>query len=665
MEVASEAKRPAYRPEIDGLRALAVGSVIVYHANERWMPGGLAGVDVFFVISGYLITLNIMQDIDRGSFSLARFWTGRLRRIAPALLLMLFVASLLALWILPPDNLKRFGAALVFSVLPVSNFYFRYNESGYFSADSRTNPLIHMWSLAVEEQFYLLYPLVLMFIVSRKPAWLGRIFASGVLLSVILAAVFSSTKPEVAFYYLPPRAWELMLGGAVSLLARRSHHLKLAPAIANLGSWAGIAGLLAGFLVPGSRETIPWPGAIVPCLSTAALLALLHPAHAITRMLTAKPFVVAGMMSYSLYLWHQPAFAFARLLSAGTLSAATYLALMCGIGGAAWASWRFVEKPLRRPGAIPDARVIAGLAVFGALLIAGGIAMRTGQGLPSRFSAQTLRLMDMSATERRRSEQCQSDIQANPKCANAAFWPPRIAILGDSHAYALSEGLVPVANGARTGVTTLWRSGCPPILGRTYGGLRERECMDFMDRASRQISASRSVEQVILVARWARHVELRAFDNGEGGVEEAYHLGVPPLDAAKLAQFQAGLERMILRLRIAGKRVVIVGPVPEAGWNVPDYLWKSQRFGNAAPPTTSLLRFQNRHVRDLKMLSELAQYKNVVVVYPHHMLCQISMERCSTVAGFGPLYYDDDHLSRAGAQSISRYFERQFLRKLQ
>jgi peptidoglycan/LPS O-acetylase OafA/YrhL len=662
MEGVTGAQRPIYRPEIDGLRALAVGSVILYHANERWMPGGLAGVDVFFVISGYLITSKIAQDIDRGSFSLARFWTGRLRRIAPALLLMLLISSLAALWILPPDHLQRFGAALVASVLPVSNFYFRYYASGYFSPEARTNPLIHTWSLAVEEQFYLVYPLVLLFIIRTKPAWLAGIFASGLLLSLIMAGVLSSYRPDVAFYYLPPRAWELMLGGAVWLLGRRSNRPKLSPTIASFGTFVSMAGLLAGFLVPGTRDTFPWPGAILPCLCTAALLGLLHPAHKVTRMLAAKPFVVAGMMSYSLYLWHQPAFAFARLLSAGTLPVTTYLALMCGIVLVSWASWRFVERPLRRPSAIADARVMAGLAMAAALLIAGGIAMRAGQGWPSRFSAQTLRLMDMNVAERQRSEKCQSDILANPKCGGAKFWLPKIAILGDSHAYAISEGLIPVSNRARTGVMALWRSGCPPILGRTYGGLRERECMDFMDIAARKISESRSVEQVILVARWARHLELRAFDNGEGGVEEAYHLSVPPLDAAKLDQFRAGLERMIVRLRMAGKRVVIVGPVPEVGWSVPDYLWKSKRLGNAATPTTSLLRFQNRHVRDLKMLAQVAVHENVPVVYPHHLFCSMSSGRCFTVSGPDPLYYDDDHLSRAGASLFSRYFERKLIR---
>ncbi|WP_298288560.1 acyltransferase family protein [Novosphingobium sp.] len=663
MEVAAGAHRSVYRPEIDGLRAFAVAAVIMYHADERWLPGGLAGVDVFFVISGYLITGKILQSNDRGAFSLIDFWSRRLRRIVPALLLVLFASSLLAILLLPPDLLKRFGEALVYSVLPASNFYLRYQSGGYFAADARINPLIHMWSLAVEEQFYLLYPVVLVAIVRFKPRWLPVIFALGLVLSLALAIVLMRYRPDIAFYYLPPRAWELMLGGAVALHERKSVESPPPPALAIVLIWLSAAGLLSGLLLRGTGTNFPWPGAVLPCVATAALLAFLRPENAVTRVLSAGPFVFVGLISYSLYLWHQPAFAFARLVNPASLALADSMLIICGIFLVSWLSWRFLEQPLRQSGRISNARAIAGMAIIATTLIAGGIAARAGDGWRSRFSTQQLALMEMSVAGRLRSERCASDDRAISKCNSTANWPPEIAILGDSHAYAFATGFTPLANRNGTGVITLWSAGCPPLVGRSFAGKREAACMRLMDSASQNISANRSVRKVILVARWARHLELSAFDNGEGGVEAPYLFDVPRLDEAKLVAFQTGLINMVDRLRQAGKQVIIMGPVPEAGWSVPDYLWKAELLGKPALASTLYSRFVQRQSRSLRMLARVAVQRKVPVVYPHEVFCMSAAQRCITANGQVPFYYDDDHLSPAGAEVIARHYKAQLLQQ--
>ncbi|WP_421847542.1 acyltransferase family protein [Novosphingobium sp.] len=652
---AGERSATSYRPEIDGLRALAVAAVILYHIDAALLPGGLAGVDVFFVISGYLITGRIMADVDRGNFSFARFWLRRLRRIVPALLAVLTASSIAAVLVLPPDQFAQFGKALIAAVLPVSNFYLRYQPGGYFALDSRENPLIHMWSLAVEEQFYLLYPAALLAILRFRPRAFPFVFALGLVLSLTLAAVLMHYKPEVAFYYLPPRAWELMLGGAVTMRERRGGSPVPTGPLARPAIWLSLAGLLAAFLIPGESDWFPWPGALLPCFSAAALIALLRPADGAARLLSSPPMVFVGLISYSLYLWHQPAFAFARAISVNALSPAHYLAITAAVVAVSWASWRFIEQPLRRRDQLTDRQAGAGIAIVAAALIAAGLIIWRTDGWPDRFSARTRALMTMSVETRLRRERCQSDEEANPRCTDTAHWPPKIVILGDSHGYALSEGLTPLAAQGGTGVLTLWRAGCPPILGRTFGK-REAECTHFMDVASRRIAGLASVHKVILMARWARHLELHAFDNGEGGVEPSFNYGLPALDDRQAAEFGEGLVAMVERLRKAGKQVVIVGPVPEVGWSVPEYMWKTELLGHPASPTTSYARFRARQARALKMLGDVSAKSGAPVIYPDKLFCSASTGRCLTADGPMPLYHDDDHLSPAGARILSRHF---------
>lgn len=644
------AGHPRYRPEIDGLRALAVASVIVYHAYPSLLPGGLAGVDVFFVISGYLITSKLMLDLGRGTFSLTEFWVRRLRRIAPALLFCLLVFSLLAMWALTPDRLSEFGKALIASVLPVSNFYLRYQPGGYFAPDSRLDPLVHMWSLAVEEQFYLLYPVALLVILRFKPRWLHFVFSLGLVMSLAVAAVLMAFKPAVAFYYLPPRAWELMLGGAVALNERRSGGTRPAAAFSQPLIWLSITGLLAGFLLLGGSRTFPWPGALLPCLSTSALLVLLRPADVVARVLAARPLVFIGMISYSLYLWHQPAFAFARSVSLNAVSVTGYLWIICGLLPVAWASWKFVEQPLRWPSRISNKRAIVGMVVVAAILIAGGFAAWAADGWRSRFPAPTLAMIDEFGATRQRTERCQSDENASSKCGSLEHWPPALAILGDSHAFALSEGLTPLANSGGVGVITLWKAGCPPVHSRTFP--QKRECIRFIEMASQKIRASSSIRKVIVMARWAGYMESAYFDNGEGGVETTDGRARNRFDRARVDQLRLGLLAMVAQLQTAGKQVVIVGPVPEVGWNVPEYLWKSERFGTFVSPTTSYSRFLTRQSRPLAVLCDVAARRKVSVVYPDTVFCSSATGRCATSDGLSPFYWDDDHLSPKGAQMI-------------
>ncbi len=308
-DIASE--QHGYRPEIDGLRAIAVLAVMAYHAGVPGAGGGFLGVDVFFVISGYLITRILAGDHAAGRLSFRRFYERRLRRILPALYLVMAACLPFALYTMIPDALRSFGSSLAASALFSANVYFWAKTGGYFDAPSDSMPLLHLWSLAVEEQFYLVYPLLLLMIWRFRPAWLLptlALLAGGSLAASALAGLYS---PSAGFFLLPTRMWQLLAGG---LLAAWELGGRAAPgpAIAAAGSWIGLA-LVAAALIWGERLlALPGLAGLPAVLGAVLLIASARPDAGAGRLLAVRPLVAIGLISYSAYLWHQPVLVFAR-----------------------------------------------------------------------------------------------------------------------------------------------------------------------------------------------------------------------------------------------------------------------------------------------------------------------------------------------------------------
>ncbi|MDO9472042.1 MAG: acyltransferase [Caulobacter sp.] len=330
-----------YRPEVDGLRAIAVVPVVLFHSGLGLMPGGFIGVDIFFVISGFLITSIISSELERDQFSLVSFYERRARRILPALVLVCLVCVPFAwAWLLPRE-LKDFGQSLAAVATFSSNILF-WREEGYFSAAAELKPLLHTWSLAVEEQFYILFPPAL---------WLAyRLARRHVVVLLVLAAIVSlalsewgwRTAPSANFFLLPSRAWELLIGAIAALV-----HWAPSRRIANGLSLLGLV-LVAGSLATFS-EAVPMPSALglFPIVGTALILLFGRTGTWVAALLSLKPFVWIGLISYSAYLWHQPLFAFARIRSISEPAPALMLALCALSLLLAWLSWRFVEAPWR------------------------------------------------------------------------------------------------------------------------------------------------------------------------------------------------------------------------------------------------------------------------------------------------------------------------------
>lgn len=650
-----------YRPEIDGLRAVAVLPVILSHAGFATFAGGFVGVDIFFVISGYLITAILLSELARGDFSIARFYERRARRILPALFVVVAVCLPFAWAWMMPSQLTDFGESVLAVSLFSSNFLF-WLEEGYFSRSSELKPLLHTWSLAVEEQFYLLFPLFLALIWRRAR---GRAFAAvlGVgAVSFILSVFLQQTAPSASFYLAPGRAWELMAGAACAFLVAGQPR--------RWGGAASLAGLaLIAFAVFTYDENMPFPGihALAPVLGTVLVILFAAPGTMAARILSAAPMTGIGLISYSAYLWHQPVFAFARLRSLAEPGAAMMGGLVVLTLALAWVSWRWVEQPFRRPAASPlrtRGRVFAAAGGMAALLAAVGLSAPVSGGFPGRFEAEALRYAE--AGELHAGRECHFDenrpftAHPQPQCRHEnAAGDATVMLLGDSHALALSGPVGAGLRAAGIGWYQVSHGGCIPLAG--FRRLRRgagSACSDF-DAAALRYAARAGIDTLVLIGRFPLYLKGERFDNGQGGEEDGPSgavdlLRAPPSDersreARVLAAYEARIRELARRFD-----VVLVYPVPEAGWDVPAQAFRLAALEDADPMlATSYARYRDRTAEVNALFDRLAaELPRVHPARVQEALCS-GGRRCLNADGSGAYYVDDNHLSEAGARLVA------------
>lgn len=382
-----------YRREIDGLRAFAVLPVILFHAGFGMFSGGFVGVDVFFVISGYLITSVILNEKQAGQFSLLHFYERRTRRILPALFLVMFCCLPFAWWWMLPVDMEKFSRSLAAVPLFVSNILFR-KESGYFDTAAELKPLLHTWSLGIEEQYYLLFPLFIVLTWRLGRRWVIAILLIIAIASLSFAQVKVLHKPSVAFYLLPSRGWELLLGALLAFYMNSKQHHGIHNIVQQIGGLIGAT--LIGYSVLRFDETTPFPGlyALLPTVGAALIILCATPQTLVGKFLGSAPLVGLGLISYSAYLWHQPLFAFARIATAESLSSAMLLALSAASLLLAYLSWKYVERPFRNATIVSRRRLFI-CAITGSLFFVGlGALGHFTQGYDRYFSTYRL-----SATE--------------------------------------------------------------------------------------------------------------------------------------------------------------------------------------------------------------------------------------------------------------------------
>jgi len=557
-----------YRREVDGLRALAVLPVILFHAGSNWFAGGFVGVDVFFVISGYLITSLLIAEKEKGTFSLLRFYERRARRILPALLLVSVACVVLAWPLLSPAPMKSLSESLAAVASFSSNILF-WRRSGYFDTANELKPLVHTWSLGVEEQYYLLFPLLIMLAWRFGRRRLGGLLAGLGLLSLALSQWGALHAPTAAFYLLPTRAWELFLGGLLALHQSRSGRPahRSGPPGRALGRWADLLGiLLIGWAVVVFDRHTPFPGvnALVPTLGTALVILFATPGTVTGRVLGHPVLVGIGLISYGAYLWHQPLLAFARLGGGFVPGPAALLLLGATSFGLAYLTWRFVERPCRDPRRV-SARAIVRLGAVGTALVGAiGVAGVLAGGFPGRFPelARVSRAFTGMLGRTGPVLRCYGRPRhpAQTELCGIPSGPPGTGFVaaGDSHLLTLHEGFEEGAR--RRGLRGAWISAeaCLPLLEVFVlrSGTGDLACAELNRRVHDYVKANR-VPILYLVARWTLYA------NGDRILSASPEGGGARSMEASRTLLASGLARTVAAYAAVGTRVVFVLQAPE------------------------------------------------------------------------------------------------------
>ena len=646
---------PKYRADIDGLRAVAVLPVVFYHFQIAPFTGGFVGVDVFFVISGYLITSLIHHEVLSGAFSPTRFYERRIRRILPALFLMLLVTTALAGSILFPQDLMHYARSLVATALFGSNFFF-WSTVDYFDIVAERKPLLHTWSLAVEEQFYLIYPALFWLLRGASQRTLVHIIGTIFLVSLGASIWAIRFAPVSDFYLLPFRAWELMLGAMLALTPIRSSG-RTSTALA----WSGSALLL--FSVFAFSIDTPFPGeyALLPCIGAACVI-YAGPQTIVGRALSLRPVVFIGLISYSLYLWHWPLLIFARYVVLRDLVPWEKLALVLLSGMIATLSWAYVEKPFRTLGKIPS-RFLLPLAAGGiGIFVVASIAGEVSRGFPQRFDRAFRSLVEATV---RMPDQCQTSHAVGPhrfcRLGVQDITPATFVMWGDSHAGMVSPAVMDIVQRETLSGYTAGRGNCAPLVGVTMiSGATGKMCRDLNDETAR-IATEKSIRTVFLAAKWAAYAEGTHFSVDEGG--PSVFLRDDSSNTSDRRQniqvFSRGLERTVAPLVHAGKTVIIVASVPEMKVSVPHALTRKHMFNLDTDIRLEFSDYLQRQIHVFSEFDKMQKRYGAKIIYPHQILCANGF--CETMRDGVALYSDSNHLTEFGAKLLRPLFEESWL----
>lgn len=636
-----------YRADIDGLRAVAVLSVIFFHADFPWATGGFSGVDVFFVISGYLITGILRRDLDAGSFSFSRFYERRARRILPALLLIMATTLGACTLLMLPADLPPVGRSAVAVLLFAGNIMFwRGVDFGdltlvnYFGRRIHEQPLVHTWSLGVEEQYYLLFPLSLYLVWRLNRKLLLPALIAGLIASLALSVWLTPISPGVAFYLLPARGWELLAGGLVSSIGSPNHSARARwpEAVAMLG----LLLVVIATLVFDSSTPFPGYAALVPVTGAAVLLRY-APGTRVSGFLSWRPLVWVGLISYSAYLWHQPLFALARYVSLdGSLDASVAVVLIAATLVLATLSWRYVETPFRNSRAVPVRRLIWSISIATAAIAvpASMAAFGSDPGrrtpIATNIVTQSLLAMFSDCTVTSNFHTLGVGCLTEPSSHDT----PSFLVVGDSHADSLFPAFSRISRATGLQGRLLDLSACSPLLEVTEVPTSTPACLLMRQRAL-QMVADEHLHAVFLVSRFS------------------FAYGSP-------ATFTARLARTIDAYSRLGAVVHLVAQAPEQPYFLRRAYLRAvlaQRFLgiDASPAIGAMTVSRSQHDQQQAFVrAAFSRYRDdprTRVIDFTDVLC--NAEWCAPGTASESYYNDDQHLTAAGAMRVSPEILRQ------
>jgi peptidoglycan/LPS O-acetylase OafA/YrhL len=632
-----------YRPDIDGLRGISVLAVVLFHARIPGFGGGFVGVDVFFVISGFLIT-SILRARTRGDFALVSFYERRIRRLFPALFCVLIFCTGASAILLLPDELTRFGNSLIATSLFLPNFFF-WRQTAYFAPISENAPLLHMWSLGVEEQFYIFYPITF--------ALINRFFPKNALSTIAVFALASfmislwavEHHPSAAFYLPPTRAWELLLGGMVALMPppRFNNVTRESAAI------AGLLLIVSSITILSGESTFPGLNALAPCIGTALIVyAGITGPTIVTRFLSIRPIVFVGLISYSLYLWHWPLFALSRNFAIRNLNIFETGGLIISAVLLSVLSWKYVERPFRKTDGVLNRHQLfqSSVSIVALMVFAGGL-LALLQGMPERVSPEVRRLESSVRDSNPDRARCHSispvRIRAGELCelGKKLEGDPDFIVWGDSHADAMMPAFKNLAiQNKKYGLFASYTS-CPPLLGDSIAaGPYTDQCRAFNDAMLSVVERYKS-SRVILIASWNHYLKSNVLTDNR----HRDHL-------AKRQAFQRGLIKTVDTLSANRNEIWVIQQVPAAAFDLPVAAAMAEHRGidkNFLRPVVSI------HDTNTSVLNEIFEearvHYNLHFIDPKDILC--APHYCDIEHEGELLYRDFHHLSNAGARYLT------------
>ncbi len=639
-----------YRQEIDGLRMVAVLSVVFFHFSIPGFGGGFVGVDIFFVISGFLIGGALWREYKTNQqISVSGFYLRRLRRLAPAYITMCALTLVLGWFILLPFEFREFGKSLISSLFYVSNILF-YRQSGYFDSAAEDKVLLHTWSLSVEEQFYVILPVILVLI--RRPQAVIFVFFVIFLISITSSFFYTTRNHAAAFFLIQFRIWELLVGVLLAIIGQeRAFSWKGKPFF----SWIGFLLILYGLTFTSPGVSFPGFAVVLPVAGTAFVIFNGKDNNAINRFLSSQFSRFFGLISYSLYLWHWPVLVlsvtyFGTYGKISEILSAFALILILSL-----LSWRFVEIPFRRQGVVGNRVLLSVSMISGALLLTAGAAIYVNNGYIARFPDRAQMFIRASQDFLQDWSRCQIQ-NSGPLdgIETCAFGPrdaqPEVIVWGDSHVRAMREGIDIAAHEAGVAGLIVWNAGCPPLFNITKtetAATREQDekCSAINTQLQEGLDDLDHIKRILLVGRWSYYA------TGEG-------VGIDAHNKIELSRpFEEALSETVDEL-LRSFDVYVMRQVPE----FPDYsshtFAKSLAHGHAINDDALELNqqaWENRALSSDKVMLKLASKNRVHLIDAWSRICG---DACYLLDEDVVYYFDNNHLTNTGALHIRDVFTR-------
>ncbi len=655
-----------YRADIDGLRAVAVIPVVLYHLGVPGFGGGFVGVDVFFVISGFLITGILYEEAKRGTFSIANFYHRRIKRIFPALFTVLIVTAIFAYLLLMNGEFKKFQGSVFSTLLFYSNYHFMF-DVGYFADAAEKKPLLHMWSLAVEEQFYVFFPLVLMLIYRFIKAHIVLILYLLTLLSFVYSTFLVHSNPSDAFYSTPARAWELMLG---SILAVNKEKLFVKnTSAANLLSWLGLGMILVAVFWFTNNTVFPGPAAALPVLGSCFII--MSGAHAKTTvksLLSSKSFVFIGLISYSLYLWHWPVIVLYGFYTMDHFNWQEMLIMFLCMILLAYISWKFIEAPFRKGSLFSQkfykvnwksAALLVSMVTIGLVAIAD---------LRKQYSPDVTRIVKARGAKNKamplkNCNRVRTQTVKNLRLCHVGDLSQKndsFVVIGDSHGRAFLAGIDKSANEHGLKGIFLGNGGCLSLVGTHQVGPKFDLCETRINGLIEYLARTPEIKYVFLSSRWSRYATGLTYKNTSGRdifIKDAF------TDISSFEENSAVFERSFVRtletISKMKKNVVVISQLPEAEWGSNDAA-RVEMLNLDFDLRPQYNEFIERQSIPHTVFEKYQKEYGFDIIDPAEFMCE--GEYCIFFDEGIPIYRDNNHITKSFSLKLSEMYDESFTR---